>query len=145
MPLLRIYRVGFNHFGTVLFHVVESALSLLYHRVKLEKIKVVKELAPDLPRVLSDKLKMEQVFINILLNAIQAMPNGGSLFVSSEFDPVFSEAKLTFKDTGIGMDEEEKQKVFDEFYRARNKQTAEIPGTGLGSASPSGWSSRAGM
>ncbi|MBU1062208.1 MAG: PAS domain S-box protein, partial [Candidatus Omnitrophica bacterium] len=59
--------------------ILESAVTLVEHMVKLESIKFVKQLNTDLPLVSVDKGKMEQVFLNLFLNAIQAMPKGGTL------------------------------------------------------------------
>lgn len=63
--------------------ILENSLELVQHRIKLENIEVVRDLKEELPRVLVDKGRVEQVFINSLLNAIQAMPGGGRLFIRS--------------------------------------------------------------
>ncbi|MBN2120716.1 MAG: PAS domain S-box protein, partial [Candidatus Omnitrophica bacterium] len=60
---------------------LESSLILLEHKLKLSEIKVIKELSPDLPAVPVDIIKIEQVFVNVILNAVQAMSEGGKLYI----------------------------------------------------------------
>lgn len=94
----------------------------------------------------ADRRQLEQVFLNIFVNAWQAMPSGGDLFLETE--PVFLETqycrshqiaagryiKIAFTDTGTGMDETTLQKVFDPFFTTKEKSR----GTGLGMASAYG-------
>lgn len=126
--------------------ITESALGLIHHRVRLERIEVVKEMQKDLPSVRVDRRKIEQVFVNILLNAIQAMPDGGKLFIRS-YITTFKKSTVTaenaagdyFKkgqkvviaeveDTGHGIDEDIARKIFDPFFTTKGPQE----GTGLG-------------
>ncbi len=67
--------------------VLENSLRLVEHKLKLKNIKVIKEAREDLPQVLADKGKMEQVFINIFLNSVHAMPNGGNISIRSYLAP----------------------------------------------------------
>jgi len=128
--------------------VIENALVLVHHRVELEHIKFVKELADGLPLVLADSIKMEQAFVNLLLNSIQAMPNGGTLTIRSHkleldkagkgigrrADDIFelgeTAVEVEIEDTGIGMSEETLGRIFEPFFTS--KETAR--GTGLGLA-----------
>lgn len=81
-------------------------------------------------RVLVDGGSMHSVFSNLLDNAIKYTPEGGNVEVRVEYDAF--RVKVSVRDDGIGMSAEEKARIFDEFYRARNEQTSEIIGTGLG-------------
>jgi PAS domain S-box-containing protein len=93
-----------------------------------------------------DRGQMEQVLLNLYLNAWQAMPRGGDIYISSEnvtlgefdvnpFDTIQSRfVKVTVTDTGIGMDEETMTRIFDPFFTTREKGR----GTGLGLASTYG-------
>jgi len=83
-----------------------------------------------LPRVLADRSALTSVLSNLIDNAIKYTPRGGhvNVRVSTEGDY----AKLLVEDDGIGMSDEECKRVFDEFYRAKNDFTANVPGTGLG-------------
>jgi two-component system, OmpR family, phosphate regulon sensor histidine kinase PhoR len=80
--------------------------------------------------VLADHDALLIVFANLVENAIKYTPEGGRVAVRVARDGMF--VSLTVADTGIGMSGEECARVFDEFYRARNERTANIPGTGLG-------------
>jgi PAS domain S-box-containing protein len=126
--------------------VLETSLVLVQHKCKLEKIEVIKEMAVGLPKVLVDKRKMEQVFVNIFLNAFQAMPNGGKLFLRTYIkqlnelrEGIGLRANDIFKlqetaviveieDTGIGISAENLKKVFDPFFTTKGPRN----GTGLG-------------
>jgi len=78
---------------------------------------------PD-PKVFGDPHTLRQVFLNIVKNAIQAMPNGGGLFIG--FEKRRGEVCFLFRDTGTGMSDEEREKIFEPYYTTRAK------GTGLG-------------
>ncbi|MBI5115065.1 response regulator [Candidatus Poribacteria bacterium] len=80
--------------------------------------------------VLADKSAMFSVFANLIDNAIKYTPERGHVEVRVENAGNY--VKVTVRDDGIGIDAGEKDKIFDEFFRARNKYTARIPGTGLG-------------
>ena len=70
------------------------------------------------------------VFSNLIDNAIKYTPEGGHVGVHVSHDGLY--VKVTVRDDGIGMDPGDKDKAFDEFYRAKNDFTANVPGTGLG-------------
>jgi len=91
----------------------------------LERISVEKSLA-ELPHISGDTLKLEGLFINLLNNALDAMPQGGTLSVSTRVENGYIVAKV--QDTGTGIDEADLSKVFDPFFT-----TKEVgKGTGLG-------------
>jgi CheY-like chemotaxis protein len=69
--------------------------------------------------------ELREVFVNLIVNAVDAMPKGGKLTISCE--PVGSELRLRFADTGTGMPEDVRQKIFDPFFSTKGAQ-----GTGLG-------------
>ena len=126
--------------------VVENSLVMIQYRFKLENVEIIKDMKSDLPKVSVDKRKMEQVFVNIFLNAIQAMREGGKLFIrsySKEIDKpkekvgrrngdYFSLGErvvvVEIEDTGIGIPKEHIEKVFDPFFTTKGPQQ----GTGLG-------------
>jgi two-component system phosphate regulon sensor histidine kinase PhoR len=83
------------------------------------------------PKVLADEQALASVFGNIVDNAIKYTPQGGQVKVTVANDlPAY--VRVTVQDTGIGIAEEDRAKIFDEFFRVRNRQTADIGGTGLG-------------
>ncbi len=101
-----------------------------------ENIKLVKELGADLPHAMADPDQIQQVFVNLSLNAIQAMPKGGSLTIATRVKGkglrIKEEAvdciEIEFSDTGCGIPEENIEKLYDPFF------TTKARGIGLGLA-----------
>ncbi|MFC1745599.1 cache domain-containing protein [Candidatus Riflebacteria bacterium] len=105
--------------------IIEKTLSLLEHQASFRNIEITREFDNDLPRIMIDKDKIQQVLVNILTNAQEAMPEGGSITITTtRTDGKYIEMK--FADTGCGIAKNELQKLFDPFY-----STKEL-GTGLG-------------
>lgn len=106
--------------------ILETSINLIQYDKKAKNISIVKELAGALPEVVLDGNHLSQVFVNLTLNAIDAMPEGGTLTVRSmvKGDDVIVE----FEDTGMGIPKEDLPKIFDPFYTTKEK------GTGLGLA-----------
>lgn len=103
--------------------IISGSLTLLGY--KLKNIDLQQDLAPA-PEVMGDSGKLEQVFINILSNSLEAMPDGGRIFISSSQKNGLIEVRVT--DTGLGIADENLSRVFDPFFT-----TKEIgSGTGLG-------------
>jgi signal transduction histidine kinase len=90
-------------------------------------VEVVSQLDGKLPIILADPDQLAQVFGNIILNAVQAMPEGGRLLVKSEV-PTPEWAAVSFADTGIGIPEENLGKLFEPLFTTKAK------GIGLGLA-----------
>lgn len=110
----------------------------LYSRTKRE-IAFHPSIAEDVWNVYADKGQMDQVFMNLFVNASQAMPGGGDLFISAEnllIDdpkdvlPPGSYVKISVTDTGVGMDESTKDRIFEPFFTSKEMGR----GTGLGLA-----------
>jgi two-component system, NtrC family, sensor kinase len=108
--------------------IVDRTVQLLEKQALVRNIRIVKNLDSRLPEVALDKDKIQQVFSNLLINACEAMPGGGTLTVTSRLDSGGSEAKIIFADTGIGIPKENVHKLFDPFF------TTKSIGTGLGLA-----------
>ncbi len=81
-------------------------------------------------RVFADRSAMHIVFKNIIENAVKYTPRGGRVRIAIEENGLY--ARIRVRDSGYGIKPEDKGKIYDEFYRAKNKLTADIPGTGLG-------------
>ena len=92
-------------------------------------------MAADLPTINGDATQLEQVFLNLILNAAEAMPNGGTLTISAKVTTAKHEGARTrlviveFADTGEGMSEEQQQRAFTSLLN-----TTKRTGTGLGLA-----------
>jgi len=109
--------------------VIERAFTLLKNQMALQKVTVNKQLAPGLPEAVIDMDKMEQVFTNVILNALDAMPNGGELSVSSRMATGNNNRKLEIilRDNGHGIPREAMGRIFDPFFTTKGTK-----GTGLG-------------
>jgi two-component system phosphate regulon sensor histidine kinase PhoR len=81
-------------------------------------------------KALADCDALLMIFSNLIDNAIKYTPAGGHVSVHVAHDGMY--VRVTVKDDGIGMEPADRDKVFDEFYRAKNDYTANVPGTGLG-------------
>jgi two-component system NtrC family sensor kinase len=109
-------------------HLVEECLSFLGSRFAEGGVHVVCLLSPELPEVFADPTQLNQVLVNIIVNAVQAMPRGGRLTVETR--PEEDHLSLIIEDTGVGMTEDVLKQIFTPFFT-----TKEIgQGTGLGLA-----------
>jgi two-component system sensor histidine kinase AtoS len=93
-----------------------------------DAINILKDLDTDLPEIMADTLQLQQAFLNLLLNAVDAMPYGGALGVKTYNDEQDSSIKVEISDTGKGIDDVMKNKIFQPFV------TTKLKGTGLGLA-----------
>lgn len=109
--------------------VMETTLALVQHQAYFHDIEVVKDLDPRVPEVLMDPGQMQQVFINMLVNASQAMPKGGTLTIRSGARPEIESIFVQIRDTGGGIDPENLERIFDPFFTTKGHN-----GTGLGLA-----------
>ena len=109
---------------------IEKTLQLVENRLYKQKVAVVKAFEADLPRIYADPQQLEQVLINLYLNAIDAMPDGGTLTVETKVEWVDrspSGIVLRLADTGFGIDENNLAKIFQPFFSAKKRR-----GLGLG-------------
>lgn len=108
-------------------HIIDSCLEVLDAKILEKEIKVKKFYEDGLPEIFADPEKMEQVVINILLNAIEALPEGGNIEISTKLlRTEKGTIKLEISDDGPGMDPEDLPYIFDPFFSNKKK------GTGLG-------------
>ena len=111
---------------TDLSGVLDETLARLSHRISQQGIQVEATYSHGLPAVMADPQQMHQVFTNIILNAVQAMSDGGHLEVSSRV--VDREVQIAISDSGVGIAPENLPRIFDPFFT-----TKEVgKGTGLG-------------
>jgi hypothetical protein len=121
--------------------VIKPMLALVRPDAQKHHIQIVEEFDPGLPAISADAQQLQQAILNVLLNAVQAMPNGGTLTVKTERKtgriPVRSgngdgqdagpaSVRITIRDTGVGIPAESREKIFSPFYTTKHR------GTGLG-------------
>jgi signal transduction histidine kinase len=108
---------------------------LVRHKLANQNVQLLRQLQMDLPGVLGDAPQLEQAFLNLILNAAEAMPNGGTLTIKSRAiklprnNPQPTHVAVEFKDTGKGMSEELRKRAFTAVLA-----TTKAKGTGLGLA-----------
>jgi signal transduction histidine kinase len=94
----------------------------------IKKIRVVRDFDGNLPEVMADPLQLQQAFLNLLLNAIDAMHDGGTLGAKTYFIPDRQSVVIEISDTGKGIPEDMKSRIFQPFITTKSR------GTGLGLA-----------
>jgi two-component system, NtrC family, sensor kinase len=125
--MLNFSRTGPSELADVdVNRVVEETLSLVAHPLKASQIQVVKQLSESLPPVRGSANKLQQVFLNLFLNARDAMPLGGMLEVRTAARNGGVEIEVV--DTGDGISREHIHRIFDPFFTTK----AGARGTGLG-------------
>ncbi len=109
--------------------IIESTLPLIqYSSSAKQTFRIEKKLEPEIPRIRGNPNELQQVFLNLLLNAIQAMPRGGKITLQTKFLPHKSAVRITISDTGVGIPTQNLSKIFDPFFTTKEKTS----GTGLG-------------
>jgi PAS domain S-box-containing protein len=112
--------------------VIDKTLQLVENRLYKQKVTLEKNLSAALPRINADPQQLEQVLVNLYLNAIDAMPNGGKLIVeASENSTAGNESSVivSVRDTGFGIEEKHRPRIFLPFFTAKKR-------TGLGLGLP---------
>ncbi len=105
---------------------ISKTLEMISTRLYKQDIEAVKEIAPELPRIYADPQQLQQVLVNLSLNAVDAMPSGGKLTLRAEQNSS-GQMILAVADTGFGIDADTLPKIFQPFFTARKWR-----GMGLG-------------
>jgi two-component system, NtrC family, sensor kinase len=111
--------------GVELDRLLDEVLAGIGHQVPVEGIEFRRRYYPALPPLAADGDQLRQVFTNLILNAVQAMPGGGRVTVTTSVSPE-DECVVTVEDNGAGIGEESLARIFDPFF------TTKPQGTGLG-------------
>ncbi len=106
--------------------VVQDTMVLIQNLAEAANVRIVTQFGESLPKILIDVNQIKQVFINLMNNAIQAMPNGGILTIQSFVQQ--EHLIVQFVDTGVGIPQEHLYKIFDPFFTTKPA----VKGTGLG-------------
>ena len=115
---------------TAINTLVNGCIALVEDQALFHNIEVVRHLGADVPEVVVDPSLMQQVFMNLIINAAEAMPDGGRLTVSTRCDAAEGMVEVEFADTGHGIAEADLERIFDPFFTTK----AVGHGTGLGLA-----------
>lgn len=107
--------------------IVKEVLGFLEKEASYRQVELILALDAEIPEVFSDKGQVQQVFLNILTNAMAAVDNGGKIEIRSYYLSDQKMIGIDFKDNGYGMNEEVKKHIFDPFFTTKQGQ-----GTGLG-------------
>ncbi|MDJ0804454.1 MAG: DUF3365 domain-containing protein [Desulfobacterales bacterium] len=107
---------------------IEAVVSILEPQFQKQDIAITRHFSADLPRVLIDEEKMKQVYMNLLLNARQAMDQAGEITIATGVDRAANTLTVDIADTGAGIPPDKREQIFDPFFTT--KKTGQ--GTGLG-------------
>lgn len=129
---LRAYNVGEKSKllpGVSVNNVVSEALTIIRAHGRQGEVTILSELFPDLPTITGNKYQLEQVVVNLLMNAMQATAGvGGAVKVRTEYGGSEDEIRITVTDQGVGIPAEARKHLFEAFYSTR----IENGGSGLG-------------
>lgn len=124
------------HLGSV----VERTIAMIKPLADKKHHRLISEIAANLPLITGDEERLVQVLANLLDNAIKYTPEGGQITVAARRMPLAradvrrNNIELTVTDTGIGIPEQARPRVFERFYRVDKARSRELGGTGLGLA-----------
>ena len=128
--------LNFSRTGTMEFkalnvnHILEETLALLEHQLRTSNITVELNLQPELPDILGNTGKLQQVFLNLFLNAKDAMTGGGNLRVTTVAN---GHVEIIIGDSGSGIEAEHLRRIYDPFFTTKTAVAAgQRRGTGLG-------------
>ncbi|MCG6894561.1 MAG: GAF domain-containing protein [Desulfobacteraceae bacterium] len=108
--------------------VLEKTLNILENEFRIHRIRLRKDLSPDIPPTMLDSSQMEQVFVNLLINAVEAVESDGEVVIRSRKNPDGKDIMVEIEDNGVGINPEQMARIFEPFYSTKSK------GTGLGLA-----------
>mgnify|MGYP000902871738 CR=1 FL=1 len=123
--LLKFSRRGKNEITAIdVNKSLDSIISIIEHQFSLSSVEIRKHFGEGLPPVYGDERQLQEVYMNLLSNARDAMPTGGTIDVTTTCTT--NMVKITLKDSGMGMSAEVMSRIFEPFYTTKEK------GTGLG-------------
>jgi two-component system, NtrC family, sensor kinase len=110
-----------------LVRILRETIQITSNHMTLSKVQLHDEIADDLPKINGNHQGLQQVFLNLITNAVQAMPGGGDLTVHTSLEKD-NKIKVEVRDTGTGISEEDLPRIFDPFFTTKDVGK----GTGLG-------------
>ena len=110
--------------------IVEAVVGLQKKAMEDKGHHLTVSIPQDLPKILADRQRLEQVFVNLLDNAVKFTPAGGLISIGASWQRPY--VRIEVKDNGIGIPAEHLSRVFERFYRVDRARSREAGGTGLG-------------
>ncbi|MDD5455065.1 MAG: ATP-binding protein [Candidatus Ratteibacteria bacterium] len=109
---------------------IDESLKFMNTKLNSYNIEVIKKYSPDVPESYIDKTRFDEIILNLMLNAIEAMEKGGKLYITTSYEKSENTRQILLKirDTGMGISAENLQRIFDPFFTMKDR------GTGLGLA-----------
>jgi signal transduction histidine kinase len=111
-----------SHFDKI----INSVCALVNARCLNQNVRLIKKLSRRLPQIFLDEKSLKEAFLNLILNAVEAMPSGGKLAITAYYDHNAEEIVTTFCDSGCGIPEDNLSRIFCPFFTTKKE------GTGLG-------------
>jgi signal transduction histidine kinase len=108
--------------------ILGQVISLTRHKMEIQDIRLIVKLSPEPLIINGDTNQLQQCFLNLIFNSMEAMPEGGTLSISSAADDIQRQASILFRDSGIGIQKEHLDHIFDPFFTTKE----EGQGTGMG-------------
>jgi len=108
--------------------IIEQALNILTHKIEISGVQLERDLGRDLPPVICDFKQIQQALMNIIINGVEAMPEGGTLTIASRSLSEANMVEVEIRDTGLGISKENLKNLFEPFFTTK----AEGKGVGLG-------------
>jgi len=109
--------------------IIDKTLNLIFHDLEMKEIQLQKTIEPNLPKVQCDFKQIQQVFLNLMYNASEAMSNGGTLTVTANrASGSKGFLEVVISDTGCGIAKEDMENIFDPFFTTKEEEK----GVGLG-------------
>jgi signal transduction histidine kinase len=108
--------------------IILEVIALIEPQTNVQNVEIFKDFESDLPQIMADAQQLNQALMNITLNSLTAMPQGGKLKVSSEYDQKSEVIKIDISDNGHGIPEKDLLHIFEPFFSSK----PEGKGTGLG-------------
>lgn len=128
--LLSFSRAGHVNMTQVqLNEIVQKCVQLVQHKLKLGNVNLLLDLG-EIPVIYADGSQMEQLFLALMMNAIEAMPHEGNLYISTSVEPDGSRVKAVIRDDGVGIPEDLLPRLFEPFVTTKENGR----GVGLGLA-----------
>jgi signal transduction histidine kinase len=113
---------------TDLNELLNAVITLTRHTMELRGIDLITKLSPGMLMIRGNGSQLQQCFLNLIFNAVEAMPDGGQLTILSKLDKAEKNAIIEIRDTGYGIPEENLNQIYDPFFTTKG----EGEGTGLG-------------